>query len=78
MSDLQDDLQGAIDRFTLALPLLDNPGEGAAQYRDDAQAIADAARRVVNLDIDAAHQARLDGETTAEVVDVALGIAEDE
>ncbi len=45
MSDLQD----AIDRFTLALPLLDNPGEGAAQYRDDAHVIREAARKYANI-----------------------------
>ncbi len=48
MSELQD----AIDRFTLALPLLDEPGEGAAQYRDDAQVLVKWARRVANLDIE--------------------------
>ena len=39
--------------------------------------IVEAARKVANPDIEAAHQARLDGETTAEVVWAALGITED-
>ena len=47
-------LRDAIDRFTLALPLLDNPGEGAAQYRDDARAIVEVARKYANLDTDEA------------------------
>ena len=56
MSELQD----AIDRFTLALPLLNNPGEGAAQYRDDAQATVEAARKYANPDMKRAKERAVD------------------
>jgi hypothetical protein len=83
MSDLQD----ALDRFTLALPLLDGKGEGAAQYRDDAQVIVDAARKIADPDYEAAYRAlqgalghHRDGTVESWVrgiVDAALGTSED-
>ncbi len=86
MSELQD----AIDRFALALPLLDSSGEGAAQYRDDAQAIVEAARKYANPDYEAAIQVEAnmrsgvgvgpltDRSRVQAIVDAALDVTEDE
>ncbi len=69
MSDLQD----ALRRHDLWWS-----GSNDHQRHKDRQMFVEAARKYANPDIDAAHQARLDGETTAEVVDAALSVTENE